>query len=161
MSKVNEGQQKRKKRLVGIGIYYVYLLLVWGGIRYGLRFPDVIEELWFKPVIWLVPLFWWRLGWKGRPELFSGNWWLSGKLGLLVGVVYFVLIRWLGGVSSLSWGWDILGVALVTAIVEELAFSGFLLGIVDEVRGRRVLNILVVSLMMVGVHLPKIGRAHV
>jgi len=75
-----------KKQLVRLGVYYFYLLLVWGSFRYWIRLPEVVEELWFKPVIWLLPLYWWRISLKGKPELFSGKKVLDDKnLSLYVG----------------------------------------------------------------------------
>ena len=143
-----------KKQLVRLGVYYFYLLLVWGSFRYWIRLPEVVEELWFKPVIWLLPLYWWRISLKGKPELFSGKWLVSGGWGVAVGVLYFVLLKVLGAVGQTGWNLDLLGIALVTAIVEELTFSGLVLGVLDWVRGKKGLNLIVVGLMVVGVHLP-------
>ena len=39
-------------------VYYVYLLMAWGLFRLLVRLPDIIEELWFKPVVWMFPLWW-------------------------------------------------------------------------------------------------------
>ena len=137
-----------------LGVYYVYLLLIWGGFRYWIRLPEVIEELWFKPIIWLVPLFWWRMSLGKKLKLFNKKWFLSGGLGVLVGILYFGLIRVLGikgqGVLNLN----LLGVALVTAIVEELTFSGFVLGLMDKFNKNKLANLVVVGLMVAVVHLP-------
>jgi len=129
-----------------LGVYYVYLLLVWGVFRYWVRLPEVIEELWFKPIIWLVPLFWWRVSLGGKPKLFNNKWFLSGGLGVLVGIFYFGLFKIMGFAGQMNWGLNLLGIALVTAVVEELTFSGFVLGLMD--------NLVMVGLMVVGVHLP-------
>ncbi|MBU1256859.1 hypothetical protein KKA49_04185 [Patescibacteria group bacterium] len=135
-------------------VYYIYLLLVWGCFRYFVRLPEVIEELWFKPVIWLVPLFWWRMSLGGKPKLFNNKWFLSGGLGLLVGILFFSLIRIFGirgeGVLDLN----LLGVVLATAVVEELTFSGFILGLMDKFYKIKQVNLVMVGLMVVGVHLP-------
>lgn len=144
----------KRKNLVRLGIYYIYLLLVWGSFRYFVRLPEVIEELWFKPVIWLIPFFWWRMSLNGKPDLFKGKIYLSGGLGLLVGGLYFGLLKGLGFVEQISWSFDVLGIALVTAVIEELTFSGLVLGLLDWVRGKKIFNLLLVGLMVVGVHLP-------
>lgn len=137
-----------------LGFYYIYLLLVWGGFRYWVRLPEVIDELWFKPVIWLVPLFWWRLSMGGKPKLFNNRWFLSGGLGVLVGAFYFGLLKVMGVGGQMDWGLNLLGIALVTAVVEELTFSGFVLGLMGKFNKKRYVNLLVVGLMVAGVHLP-------
>jgi len=145
------------KAMKRLGFYYVYLLLIWGGFRYWVRLPEAIEELWFKPLIWLVPLFWWRLSLKGRPRLFNSKWLISGGGGVLMGVLYFGLIRVLMSSFAQSYGevnLNMVGVALVTAIVEELTFSGFVLGLMDRFNKNKLINLVVVGLMVVGVHLP-------
>ncbi|MBI3954553.1 CPBP family intramembrane metalloprotease [Candidatus Collierbacteria bacterium] len=93
--------------------------------------PDVIEELWFKPVIWLVPLCLWWIGRGGKPELFKGNLLKAVLAGVTIGVVYWLLIRTLTGKGDgiyLSWA----AVSLVTATVEEITFTGVILGILIE-----------------------------
>ena len=144
------------KKLFG---YYVYLLLAWGCFRYWVRLPEVIEELWFKPVIWLVPLFWWRISLKGKPKLFNNKWFLSGFMGMAVGLFYFSLIRLLTpasweGIGGANWSLNLIGIALTTAVVEEITFSGMVLGILDWIRGKKLFNLVVLGFMVVGVHLP-------
>lgn len=128
--------------------YYLYLFLVWGGFRYFVRLPDVIEELWFKPVIWLAPLFWWNLslGTAKKVKMFGSKWAPSIILGLIVGVFYFVLLR-KGNLSFPMVTLDTLGVILATAIVEELTLSGFVAGYLDLIKKGSVWNIFLVGLM--------------
>lgn len=134
--------------------YYVYLLLVWGGFRYWVSLPEVIEELWFKPVIWLIPLFWWRMSLGGKPKLFNNKWFASGIVGVLVGILYFGLISLLRSTAGYSWGLNMVGIALVTAIVEEMTFSGVVLGLMDGSYKNKLVNLIVTGLMVVGVHVP-------
>lgn len=137
-----------------LGVYYVYLLLVWGSFRYWVRLPEVVEELWFKPVIWLLPLFWWRISLGKKMKLFGDRWLLSGGLGVLVGLFYFGLLKIMGAIGQMDWGLNLLGVVLATAVVEELTFSGFVLGFLDRFSKRRYVNLLTVGLMVAGIHLP-------
>lgn len=139
--------------------YYIYLLLVWGGFRYWVSLPEVIEELWFKPVIWLIPLFWWRMSLGGKPKLFNNKWFASGIVGVLVGILYFGLIRTLGSTvgydwGEMGWGLNMVGIALVTAVVEEMTFSGVVLGLMDGSYKNKLVNLIVTGLMVVGVHVP-------
>jgi len=91
---------------------------------------------------------------KGKPELFNNKWWLSGGLGALVGLGYFVLVRVLNMSEPMLLNWNMVGVLLATAVIEELTFSGLVLGIMDWMNGKKVINIVIVALMVVGVHLP-------
>lgn len=147
-------RNRSKKNLKRLGMYYVYLLLVWGSFRYWVRLPEVIEELWFKPVIWLLPLFWWRMSFKKDVKFSSDRWLLSGGLGLLVGLFYFGLIRVFNIGGGVDWSLDLFGVLLATSIVEELTFSGLVLGILDLTRGKKIINLVLIGLMVMGVHLP-------
>lgn len=103
--------------------YYVYLGVFWSLFRYLVRLPEVIEELWFKPVIWLVPLLFLMISKKTKFEIFGKNSLSSILVGLLVGGFYFLLFRLRLGGGFVITG-DAIGVAFVTATVEQLAFAG-------------------------------------
>lgn len=144
-------KNKQEWRLV---FYYVYLLLVWGGFRYFIDLPEVVEELWFKPLIWLMPWFWWRLSLKGKPDLFDKkDGFKSVVFGVVAGGVYLLI---LGMVKGFEWGLsaDLIGIALATAMVEEITFSGMVLGFLDEIRGKSWINLGWVGVMVAGIHLP-------
>jgi membrane protease YdiL (CAAX protease family) len=115
--------------------YFIYLLVVWGFFRLLFRLPEVIEEFWIKPIIWLTPLFGLWINEKERVKFFKGSWikalmW-GGGLGLLWLVIAVVVslgrsgnaVFFPGDISKYG---DVLGAALATAIVEELVFSGFI-----------------------------------
>lgn len=119
--------------MFGLSLYYTYLLIVWGVFRLFFKFPELIDELWFKPVLWLLPLYWvWQK--EGRKiKFFSGNplraiAWGAGVGGLYVLMVLIINVGRFGSESltkiPLNVG-EILGLGLVTAVVEELVFSGF------------------------------------
>ena len=150
-------KKERKEIFKWLFGYVVYLLLVWLGFRYFVRLPEVIEELWFKPVVWLIPWFWWRMGKKGRPALFEGKWGKTILSGIVMGGGYFWLIRGLRGeliLNSGDWTLDILGTSLSTAVVEEMVFSGLILGLLDEIWGKRWKHLLIVILLTMVVHWP-------
>lgn len=135
-------------------IYFIYLIIVWGSIRYFFRFSEVIEELWFKPVFWLIPLFWWNLSEKKPVRFFGGEVGKSLGIGLLVGVFYFLITRHGVFADFRSLGWDVVGVAIATAIVEELTFSGYLLGYLEKIKGPSYGNLLLISLMAIVIRIP-------
>jgi hypothetical protein len=117
------------------------------------RLPEVIEELWFKPVLWLIPLFWWNLALKERIVTFGKKWGESLLLGLVVGVFYFLILRF-RGLGSFRFDLNLVGVALATAVTEELAFSGFVAGYLEKIRKGKVFNLVIVGLMTAVIRLP-------
>lgn len=133
--------------------YYIYLLIVWSFFRYFIRLPEVIEELWFKPLLWLVPLFWWGLSLKERISMFGGKLMMSIGYGIVLGLVYVVLITRF----NLLVDWlnvNLVGVAVATAITEELAFSGFVAGYLEKIKKGNWTNLLMVGLMVAVIRLP-------
>lgn len=136
-----------------LGYYYIYLLLVWGSFRYFVRLPEVIEELWFKPVLWLVPLFWWNLSLKENILMFGKGWKKSLFWGFLAGVVYALIMK-LGKPLSINVSMDLLGIALAIAVTEEMAFSGFVAGYLEKIRKNNNANLAIVGLMTAFIRLP-------
>lgn len=139
------------KRLM---IYYTYLLVAWGVFRYFVSLPAVIEELWFKPLLWLVPLFWWNLSLdKKRVDVFGKDWLGSLIWGLGIGLFYwFVLGNF--RIHQLVLTFELLVVATATAITEELVFSGFVLGYLERFDKKSWWNLLLVSGMTTVLRLP-------
>lgn len=133
--------------------YYIYLFLIWGSFRFFIRLPEVIEELWFKPVLWLVPLFWWNLALKERLVMFGKKWGESLGLGLLAGFGYFLIFEY-GKWGSIQVSMNMVGIALATAVTEELTFSGFVMGYLERVRKGKGLNLIIVGLMTAIIRLP-------
>jgi len=48
---------KSEDTLKNVTKYSVFLVLFWGFYRFLFKFPDEIEELLIKPIIWLIPVF--------------------------------------------------------------------------------------------------------
>lgn len=118
-----------------------------------MRLPEVIEELWFKPVLWLVPLFWWNLALKEKIVMFGKKWFETLALGSIVGVLYFVILRY-NSFMSIHIDANLLGVVLATAMTEELTFSGFIAGYLEKVKRGRWFNLIIVGLMASLIRLP-------
>lgn len=138
------------KRLL---FYFIYILSVWGSFRYFVRLPEVIEELWFKPVIWLVPLFWWQLSLENKIRFFEGGWGKTFLLGFLGGLIYFVVLKLF---VQTQFGFDVnkAGIALVTAVVEELTFSGFVLSLLILETKKEGMALGLMALGFALIHLP-------
>lgn len=136
-----------------LGFYFIYILLVWGSFRYFVRLPEVIEELWFKPVIWLMPLVWWQFSLHKKIELFLGGVFPTLLWGIAGGLIYFVILRLIlpgGLVVDLNKT----GIALVTAVVEELTFAGFILSLLMTEIKKEIPALSLTGLGFALIHLP-------
>lgn len=133
--------------------YLIYLILIWGSFRYFVRLPEVIEELWFKPVLWLVPLFWWNMALKEKIVMFGKEWGKSLVGGVVIGVIYILLLK-NRNIWSIQFDINLLGVALATAVTEELTFSGFLAGYLEKIRNGKWTNLLIIGLMTAVIRVP-------
>lgn len=119
---------KEIRRLV---VYLLYLFSAWSLFRYFIHLPEVIEEVWFKTIIWLVPLFWWFLSIGRQPKLLEGKIIRAMMVGLLFGGFLFGFFVWFrGGVGGLSWGKAMMH--LLVALIEQLTFAGLVLPLVLE-----------------------------
>lgn len=141
------------ERVKRLWYYYIYLVLVWGSFRYFIRLPEVVEELWFKPVLWLIPLFWWNLALKEKIVMFGKKWGQSLILGLIVGVFYFLILKF-RNLGSFQFDFNLIGIAFATAVTEELTLSGFIAGYLEKIRRGKMFNLIIVGLMTAVIRLP-------
>lgn len=118
-----------------------------------MRLSEVIEELWFKPVIWLVPLFWWQFSLGKKIQMFQGGIGKALLFGFFGGAIYLVILKILVQ-SPFVFGIDRVGVAAVTAVVEELTFSGFILSMLISETKKENLSLGVSALGFALIHLP-------
>ncbi len=147
-------------------MYFAYILVVWGFYRFLFKFPDEVEELLIKPVIWLLPLFFIAkkekfslasLGFTFK-NLFPAVYFSLG-LGALF-VIEGVLVNWVK-YQGFNFGANLgslpfltsLGLSFATAISEETAFRGYLFGRLSGVLGDWSANI-TTSVLWALVHVP-------
>jgi len=155
-------RSKKDGSFLKVLMYYVYLLAAWGLFRLLIRLPEVIEELWFKPVVWMLPLWWLWSKEKKRVSFFEGSVKKALLWGMGLGLLYG-LVAWLAGLSKYGeirldsevMGWlDVVGIGLVTAVTEEVVFSGYLL---QKIKGFVVSEWMAITLTGLGfalLHLP-------
>lgn len=124
-----------------------------------MRLPEVIEELWVKPLIWLVPLFWWNLSLQDRLIMFGTRRTYSILLGILMGGIYYWLIKGLD-VQFGKWTLSLIGIAMATSITEELTFSGFVAGYLNKMKTRKGLSFLIIGIMVAIIRLPILLFVH-
>lgn len=85
--------------------------------------------------------------------MFGKKWGVSLTLGLVVGAAYFVLLK-NKNLGGFSFDFNLIGVALATAVTEELTFSGFVAGYLEKIRKGKILNLVIVGLMTAIIRLP-------
>ncbi|KKU10421.1 MAG: hypothetical protein UX13_C0012G0005 [Candidatus Woesebacteria bacterium GW2011_GWB1_45_5] len=122
-----------------VTVYSAYLIVVWAFYRFLFKFPEDIEELFIKPLVWLLPLvFMIRKEGLGLPSLgltfknlFPA---IYFSLGLgAVFVVEGVITNYLK-YGAFNFGANIgslplmtsLGLSFATAFSEEISFRGYI-----------------------------------
>ncbi len=153
---------KSKNGLFWLSVYYTYLLLVWGVFRLLFKFPTLIDELWFKPVLWLLPLYWvWYKGGR-KIKFFAGSGgkallWGVGVGSLYVAIVVLINLKRFGmetiGGVALNMG-EIMGVGLITAICEELVFSGYIFQSILQKVKKIEKAMMITAVMFAAIHIP-------
>lgn len=158
-----------KKELVlkNATILAAYLLIVWGFYRFLFKLPEEIEELFIKPVVWLLPVFYFlkkegadlsSLGITGK-NLFKSIY-LALALGAFF-VIEALIINYLK-YGGLNFGANIgqkaifesLGLSFATAFSEEISFRGYLFNRVWYALGDEWKANIVTSLVWATVHVP-------
>lgn len=144
-----------------------YLLVVWGFYRFLFKFPEEVEELFIKPVIWLLPVFFLlkkekqglsSLGITSR-NLFPATYFALG-LGAFF-VIEAVIINFVK-YGGLNFGANLgekpflfsLGLSLATAVSEEISFRGYLFNRVWYALGSEWVANLLTSLVWAFIHVP-------
>ncbi len=88
-----------------------------------------------------------------RVRMFDKNNLISVVMGVLVGLVYFVLVRRFN-LSGFEIEPNLVGVVIATGITEELLFSGFVAGYLEMIQKGRWTNLLMVGVMVAIIRLP-------
>lgn len=135
--------------------YYLFVLMAWALFRYFIRLPEVIEELWFKPVLWLVPLFWWQISdGQHRVVLFSGDVNKTLFWGLGIGLIYYSVVKLVTRSSWFGLDFNRLGIGLATAVVEEITFAGIVLPRLIRELKKEGVSLFLMALMFAIIRLP-------
>jgi membrane protease YdiL (CAAX protease family) len=150
-----------------VTVYSTYLLIAWAFYRFLFQLPDQIEELIVKPIVWLIPLFWF-VGREGFgisslgitfKNLFPAIY-LSIGLGIIF-VLEGVLANFLkygsihfgASTGSLPFATS-LGLSFATAISEEAAFRGYIFGRLWLVMKNELGANLITTIPWVAIHIP-------
>ena len=158
---------KKETVLKNATMFAAYLLIVWGCYRLLFKLPDEVEELFLKPIIWLVPLVF--LLKKEREGISS----LGITLKNLFPAIYFSL--GLGAIFALEavvlnfakYGSFVfaanigekfilssIGLSFATAFSEEIAFRGYIFNRVWRALGNEWIANLTTSAVWGLIHVP-------
>ncbi|KKQ92674.1 MAG: hypothetical protein UT58_C0012G0006 [Microgenomates group bacterium GW2011_GWC1_39_7b] len=153
--------------LKNVTIYATYLIIIWAFYRFLFRFPDEIEELVIKPIVWLIPLFYFvkkegfgisSLGFTFK-NLFPAIY-LSIGLGAVF-VMEGVLTNFVK-YGKLNFGANIgstplmmsLGLSFITAFSEEAAFRGYIFSRLSFALKNEWSANIIQTLLWTGIHVP-------
>ena len=148
-------------------ILAAYLLIVWGFYRFLFKLPEEIEELFIKPVVWLVPVFYFvrkeklgleSVGITGK-NLFPAIYFALG-LGAIFAIEAIIInfVKYGGFDFSANIGQKVLlvslGLSFATAVSEEISFRGYLFNRVWKALGKEWSANLVTSFVWALIHVP-------
>jgi membrane protease YdiL (CAAX protease family) len=149
-------------------ILSVYLLIVWGFYRFLFKFPDELEELVIKPILWLFPVFYLIRKEKNALEsvgitfknLFPAVYYALG-LGVFF-VIEAVIVNFLKYEGQFNLGANIgslpllpaLALSFATAVSEEIAFRGYIFTRVWAFIKNELISNIVTSLFWATIHVP-------
>ena len=150
-----------------VTVYSTYLILIWAFYRFLFQFPDEVEELIIKPIVWLIPLFY-----LVKKEGFSftslgftfKNLFPSIYLSIGLGAVFVTegLITNYLKYKGFNFGANIgnlplmtsLGLSFATAFSEESAFRGYLFTRLLFVTRNELTANLITTTLWTGIHIP-------
>ena len=158
---------KKEKSLKNLTIYITYLIIFWGFYRLLIKLPDQIEEVFIKPILWLLPLIYLL---KIRKEKISS---LGISLKNLFPAIYLSLglgslfvfegllgnyIKYGGLNFSANLGdkliFSAFGLSIVTAVVEEITFRGYIFNRLWKIFGKEIPANLVTTFFWILIHVP-------
>ena len=130
---------KKELALKNAVILSTYLLIVWGLYRFLFKLPDEVEELFVKPIFWLVPVFYLLSKEKAKisslgvtlKNLFPAIYFALG-LGafFVIEAIFINFIKYKGLNFSANLGntpfLTSIGLSFITAVVEEVTFRGYI-----------------------------------
>jgi len=147
--------------------YSAYLVIIWAFYRFLFQFPDSIEELVIKPILWLLPLFYFVR--KERASISSlgitlKNLFPAIYLSLGLGSVFVIegLLSNYLKYGNFNFAANIgstplmasLGLSLATAFSEETAFRGYIYSrLASVMKGEFGANI-IQTILWTGIHIP-------
>lgn len=150
-----------------VTVYSTYLILIWAFYRFLFQFPDEVEELVIKPIVWLIPLFFLikKEGFSFASIGFTfKNLFPSIYFSIGLGAVFVAegLITNYLKYKGFNFGANIgnlplmtsLGLSFATAFSEESAFRGYLFTRFLLVTRNEITANLITTTLWTGIHVP-------
>lgn len=151
-----------------VTIYTAYLVIVWGFYRFLFQFPDQIEESIIKPIVWLLPIFYFVFQ-KERLNLASLGFTFKNLLpaiylsvglgamfiieGLLTNLLKYGSFNFAANVGNIPFVTS-LGLSFATAFSEEIAFRGYIFNRLWFVMRSEWLANAVTTVLWTAIHVP-------
>lgn len=148
--------------------FVTYLLIVWGFYRFLFQLPENVEELFVKPIIWLIPIFY-LLKKEGSKlssvGITSDNLFPAVYFALGLGVFFLleaVVINFVKYGGSFNFGANIgslpilasFGISFATAVSEEISFRGYVFTRIWAALKSEWLANIITSLLWGAIHMP-------
>jgi uncharacterized protein len=149
---------------------WAWILLAWSLYRYFIKLPEAVDEFFFKPLIFVVPVVWYVLSREKRPLTSIGlnnkNFFKSFYIGLGFGALFAlegIIANWtknghvvLNPIDALrQYGvYYLTIISLATAFSEELLTRGFLFNRIYEKTNKLVYAAIIGSILFVLLHVP-------
>ena len=153
--------------LKDVTIYAAFLVIFWAFYRFLFQFPENIEELIIKPVVWLLPIVYFlkkeHLG-LDSVGITLKNLFSSVYLSLGLGAVFLIeaLATNYFKYGAFNFGANIgtgmllpsLGLSFATAVSEETAFRGYIFGRLSYVIKNELWANLIQAVLWTAIHVP-------
>lgn len=155
------------KTLKNVTVLTVYLIIVWGFYRYLFQFPEEIEELVIKPVVWVLPVLYFVTKEKGSlnslgltlQKLFPSIY-LALGLGalfaieaLLINYLKYGSFEFAANIGDKPFLYSFL-LSTATAFSEELTFRGYIFNRLWWIVGNEFWANIITSLAWALIHVP-------
>lgn len=158
---------KRIQLLKNATILFTFLLVVWGCYRLIFKLPDILEEVLIKPLVWIIPVFYFVRNERKNLESIGitfRNLFQSVYAALALGS-FFVIIAVLSNYikyGKLNFGANLGAesilvsflVSFATAISEEIVFRGYIFNRLWEGLGSEVRANIITSIGWTIIHIP-------
>lgn len=151
---------------------WAIILIMWSVYRAKFQLPEVIDELIAKPVVFLLPVYWYIKNTE-KKQFASSVWLTSNKLfgniclSLVIGAIFALsaLMANYGKFGTFSFGQTLLNmqaqslvfaivIALFTAFCEEVVSRGFVLKRLYEESGNVYTSSFLASVLFLILHIP-------
>jgi len=157
---------RAKVRLMGR--LYLFIFVLWGLYRLIFRLPGEVEELFLKPLLWLVPTFYvvYIVEKKGLSSLGFGlkNLLKDISRGLLFSLLFFLIGLSINYIKNNFFSFTeiflnnnyvfMLLFSLVTAVCEETVFRGYFQNRLEQLTKNKLFSNIIASALFVLIYLP-------